>query len=131
MKEDNITNGCTATLYCPSDYVTRGEMAVFMMRAAFNLLLPNSMPIISSVSQTTIDYGTTSLITVIGQNTHFAQGVTEVNTVTGLATGLVTVLSPEVLTVQVTAQAGAYDTARIWATNRNAASCFDLGDDRH
>lgn len=35
MKELGITSGCTATQYCPDDPVTRGQMAVFMMRAKF------------------------------------------------------------------------------------------------
>ena len=32
MKSRNITLGCAATLYCPADYVTRLQMAVFMYR---------------------------------------------------------------------------------------------------
>lgn len=32
----NITSGCTSTTYCPAEPVTRGQMAVFMVRA-FNL----------------------------------------------------------------------------------------------
>jgi hypothetical protein len=33
MKERGITSGCSATAYCPDDPVTRGQMAVFMIRA--------------------------------------------------------------------------------------------------
>lgn len=35
MKELGITSGCTATNFCPDDAVTRGQMAVFLMRAKF------------------------------------------------------------------------------------------------
>lgn len=33
MKENTITSGCTTTTYCPDDNTTRGQMAVFLMRA--------------------------------------------------------------------------------------------------
>jgi hypothetical protein len=32
MKNRAITTGCTATTYCPNDFVTRGAMALFMNR---------------------------------------------------------------------------------------------------
>ena len=35
MKNRGITLGCTATLYCPNDYVTRLQMAAFMYRLGF------------------------------------------------------------------------------------------------
>jgi len=34
MKENAITGGCATNLYCPDAYVTRGQMAVFMQKAA-------------------------------------------------------------------------------------------------
>ena len=36
MKQLGITAGCTPTTYCPDDPVTRGQMAVFLMRGEFN-----------------------------------------------------------------------------------------------
>jgi hypothetical protein len=36
MRELGVTNGCTATDYCPEAQVTRGQMAVFLMRGLFN-----------------------------------------------------------------------------------------------
>ncbi|MBL8235528.1 MAG: S-layer homology domain-containing protein, partial [Bryobacterales bacterium] len=33
MKLNGITQGCTATTYCPDDLITRGQMAVFLVRA--------------------------------------------------------------------------------------------------
>jgi hypothetical protein len=38
LKDNNITTGCTATSYCPNDYVTRGEMAAFLHRTAGTLV---------------------------------------------------------------------------------------------
>ena len=35
LKELGITNGCTATTYCPDDNVTRGQMAAFIIRARY------------------------------------------------------------------------------------------------
>ena len=40
MKEDNITSGCSATTYCPGNPVTRGDMAIFMMRGALRSTAP-------------------------------------------------------------------------------------------
>ncbi|MFN7935227.1 MAG: S-layer homology domain-containing protein [Bryobacteraceae bacterium] len=33
MKTNGITQGCTATTYCPDDLITRGQMAVFLVRS--------------------------------------------------------------------------------------------------
>lgn len=33
MKLNGITQGCTGTTYCPDDLITRGQMAVFLVRA--------------------------------------------------------------------------------------------------
>jgi hypothetical protein len=35
MRELGITSGCTATAYCPDSPTTRGQMAVFLIRAFF------------------------------------------------------------------------------------------------
>ncbi|MEP6538910.1 MAG: S-layer homology domain-containing protein [Bryobacteraceae bacterium] len=44
MKELGITSGCSATpaLYCPTDVVTRGQTAVFLMRGKFGAVNANS-----------------------------------------------------------------------------------------
>ena len=116
LREDSIVAGCGATTYCPLDVVTRGQMAIFIMRAGFNQLLPVAAPQITSLSQTTIMNGSTATITVIGLNTHFVQGQTIVNAVTGLAAGPATVLSPNSLSVTVTAQSGFSQPAPLWVT---------------
>ena len=40
MKELAITSGCSITTYCPDDTITRGQMAVFTVRA----LMGNNFP---------------------------------------------------------------------------------------
>jgi hypothetical protein len=94
MKEDNITSGCTATTYCPNNPVTRGDMAIFLMRGGFNRLLPLTEPVLISVTPTIIGYGDTQTFTVTGNGTHFVQGSTNVNPTSGFQAGSVTVLSP-------------------------------------
>lgn len=37
LRELGVTNGCTATTYCPGDLVTRGQMAAFLVRARYGL----------------------------------------------------------------------------------------------
>jgi S-layer homology domain len=39
LATDGITAGCTPTLFCPNDPVTRAEMAAFLVQA-FNLPVP-------------------------------------------------------------------------------------------
>jgi hypothetical protein len=34
LRNESITSGCTATTYCPTSSVTRGQMAVFLLRAS-------------------------------------------------------------------------------------------------
>lgn len=33
LRQNNVTSGCTQTAYCPDDYTTRGQMAVFIVRS--------------------------------------------------------------------------------------------------
>ncbi|MCC6363758.1 MAG: VCBS repeat-containing protein [Bryobacterales bacterium] len=45
MKELGITSGCTASTYCPDEPVTRGQMAVFIVRARFGLTSGQTFPV--------------------------------------------------------------------------------------
>ena len=38
MRNHNVTLGCTATTYCPSENVTRAQMALFMRRLASSMI---------------------------------------------------------------------------------------------
>lgn len=112
MKQDNITAGCGPTLYCPGSPVVRGDMAVFIMRGAFNQLLPATQPVITSVSPATLTVGGTATFTVTGLNTNFVQGTTTVVSTGGdvaqsLEAANVTVVSPTQLTVSYTANPAA------------------------
>jgi hypothetical protein len=108
MKEDNITSGCTVTTYCPNNSVTRGDMATFVMRGAFNELLPATEPILLSISPTTITHGGSPVTyTITGLNTHFQNGVTTLGNLAGITAGPVTVVNETTLTVQLSAASNA------------------------
>src|ERR1022692_4498223 len=71
MKQFGITSGCTAPTYCPDDPVTRGQMAVFIMRSGFNLLLPANIPVVAWASPASSSTGKAAFVTIVGQNTNF------------------------------------------------------------
>ena len=93
MKMDNITAGCTAATYCPTDPVTRGDMAIFVMRGAFNQFLPAGTPVISQISPGVLPIGSSVTFTVTGVNTNFVQGTTVISPIPGVTVGAITVTS--------------------------------------
>lgn len=101
MKQLGITSGCSATTYCPSDPVTRGQMAVFIMRGEFNQLLPSAAPAVVWISTASAAPGQTATVTIAGQNTNFAAGVTQVNMGAGITVSNVAVTSATSLTAQL------------------------------
>jgi probable HAF family extracellular repeat protein len=107
MKLDGITGGCTATTYCPTAAVTRGQMAVFMMVGLFNQLLPAGTPVVTGISPSTLGVGSSGTFTITGTNTNFVQGTTTLSPIPGVTVGTTTVNSPTNLTVQLTAAANA------------------------
>ena len=107
MKQVGITDGCGTTVYCPNDPVTRGQMAVFVMRGAFNQLLPAGTPVVVAVSPAAGSQGQTVTVTIEGQNTNFAAGTTQVSAVAGITVTNVNVTSATTLTAQFTIDAGA------------------------
>jgi hypothetical protein len=107
MKLENITSGCTATTYCPSEAVTREQMATFIMRGAFNQFLPAGTPVVSQISPSNIARGASGTYTITGTNTHFVQDTTTLSPIPGVTIGTITVTSPTTLTVQLTAASGA------------------------
>ncbi len=102
MKQLGITSGCGPGTYCPNDSVTREEMAAFLMRGAFNQLLAPGTPVVSSVSPSSVPPGYTVVVTLIGQNTNWVNGVTQVGTAPGITAGNVVVTNASTLTVQLT-----------------------------
>jgi sugar lactone lactonase YvrE len=107
MKLDGITGGCSTGTYCPGSPVIRGDMAIFIMRGAFNQLLPKGTAVIASISPSTLAVGASGTFTVTGTNTNFVQGTTTIAPIPGVTVGAITVTSPTVLTVQLTAAATA------------------------
>jgi len=44
MRQMGITSGCSASTYCPDQPVTRGQMAVFIIRARYRLAAGDHLP---------------------------------------------------------------------------------------
>ena len=101
IKEDQITSGCSVTTYCPDSDVTRGDMAVLLLRAAYNLLMPAGYPAISQISQSSIGVGQSATLTITGVNTNFIQGTVALMPLPNITFGAITVTSPTSLTVPV------------------------------
>ena len=120
LKQIGITAGCTATTYCPNDPVTRGEMAILVLRGSLNRLLPAAAPLITKISPTSTPQGTSASVTITGVNTNFVQGATQVSAGGGITVSNVTVTSPTTLTATFTVAAGAATApASVIATTGN------------
>jgi uncharacterized protein YjdB len=125
MKEDNITSGCETTQYCPDDPVIRGDMAIFVMRGAFNQLLPSTEPVLSEFYPAFLTNGTSSSFEVTGVNTNFVAGTTVVNAVAGITVDSVSVTGPTTLTVQLTGSATTTpQPVSIWVTTGQQEAVF-------
>jgi hypothetical protein len=107
LQVENITGGCSATDYCPSEPVIRGDMAIFIMRGGFNQFLPAGTPVLTQISPSTLGRGTSGMFTITGTNTSFVQGATQLSPIPGVTFGPITVTGPTTLTVQLTAAANA------------------------
>ncbi len=107
MQQLGITSGCGPTKYCPDDSVTRGQMAVFLMRGMFNQLLPVSIPLLGSISPGAVARGQSATLTINGVNTTFADGATQLSAGPGITFTNVVVSSATTLKVQVSVAAGA------------------------
>jgi hypothetical protein len=101
MKYDSITSGCSDTQYCPASAVTRGDMALFVIRGMFNQLLPvTNAPIISSISPSTVTRGQNYSVSIVGSNTHFANGSTQFAPIPGVTISNVSITSATTITAQ-------------------------------
>ena len=107
LKWDTITSGCTSTLYCPVNSVTRGDMAIFIMRGLFNQLLASDTPVLASVSSPSIVHGNTVTETIVGSGTHFAAGATSILPIPGVTFNNVTVAGPYAVVADFTVAANA------------------------
>lgn len=101
MAQVGITNGCSATDFCPNDVLTRGQIAVFDMRGLFNQLLPAGAPVLTVANPNSAGVGQTLTITLTGVNTHFFGGSTVITTAPGISASNVLVTSGTSLTVQL------------------------------
>ena len=107
LRADNITGGCTATTYCPGSTVIRGDIAIFLMRGAFNQFLPPGTPVLTQISPSILALGTSGTYIITGANTNFVQGTTQISPIPGVTIGTITVTSPTTMTVELTAASDA------------------------
>jgi hypothetical protein len=105
LRFDNITAGCTATDFCPTNPVTRGDMAIFVMIGEFNDLLPAGTPIISSITPAVLTHGQTGVFTVTGISTNFIPGQTQFvfGASSGITVNTINVNSATSMTVSLSA----------------------------
>ena len=106
MKQLGITTGCTPTTYCPEDPVTRGQMAVFIMRGEFNQLLAPGAPMLVWIDRPSASRQQTLTVTIEGQNTNFGAS-TQLNAGAGIGISNLQVVDATTLTAQLTVAAGA------------------------
>jgi hypothetical protein len=106
-----ITTGCTTNQYCPTTVVTRGNMALFIMRGLFNQLLPTpNLPIIQSITPATVARGNSYSVSISGFNTHFAPGTTLLAPIPGVTIRNVTVINSTTISAQFDVGSGATAT---------------------
>ncbi len=111
MYQDTITAGCSSVPleYCPTDPVTRGDMAIFLIRGGYNQLVPPTAPVITSISPSTLTHGMSGSFTITGANTTFQQGATNLvfSASSGIAVNSLTVTSATTMQVTLTASSSA------------------------
>ncbi len=100
---DQVTTGCSSDLYCPTQDVLREQMAAFILKGAFNQLLPAGTPVITTIAPNTLAVGATGTFTVTGLNTTFQPGITDFVPPPGITINSLTVNSPTSLTLSLTA----------------------------
>jgi hypothetical protein len=106
MAQVGITNGCSATDYCPDESLTRGQMAVFVMRGLLNQLLPVGAAVLTAAAPDTASPAQILTVTLTGINTHFTQSASQVTTAPGITPSNVTVTSGTSLNVQLSVDPG-------------------------
>jgi hypothetical protein len=99
MAQVGITVGCAPSLYCGDTPVTRGQMAVFIMRGMFNLVPSGStvFPLLN-VAPASAVVGQTVTVTIQSQNTAFLPDSTQVSAGPGITVSNVVGTSPTTLT---------------------------------
>lgn len=107
MRELSITSGCAEGSFCPGDLVTRGQMAVFIMRGVCNEFLADGTPILISITPSTGAVGSAVPVTIVGLDTSFVNGVTTISLGPGIVVSSIVVSSPTTLTATLTIDIGA------------------------
>lgn len=103
LKEQGGTSGCSASNFCPKDPITRGQMALILVRMGFNMLLPSGIAHIGAIDVPAGAPGAVVAVVLTGVNTSFVGGTTTVEVgQPGITTSGVTVTSPTSLMVTLT-----------------------------
>jgi hypothetical protein len=127
MRQVGITLGCAEGLYCPDDVVTRGQMAVFVMRGLFNLLLDPSTPMIVASWPAVVAPGQVTSLTVTGRNTHFVAGTTTITAGAGVTLGEIQVVNATTITMKASIAAGAAGARSIVAVTGSEEAVLPNG----
>lgn len=114
MAQLGITSGCGNGDYCPSESLTRGQMAVFIVTGLLDQSLPLTTPLITEAIPNSGNTGQSVTVTISGIGTTFG-ATTQVAVPTGITVSNVTVLSPTLLTVQLNISSSAVPS--LTATN--------------
>lgn len=99
-----VTSGCAVGLYYPDDPVTRGQMAIFISRAAFNGLFFAGYPRLLSVVPNQASPGDAVMVVISGSGVAFSDsGIqpTGVADVDGVSVQSVSVGAPDTLFVDL------------------------------
>jgi hypothetical protein len=97
MRQVGITSGCAPTLYCPTLAITRGQVAVFVMRGEFNQLLPANTPVITTVTPASAAPGQSVNVTITGRNTSFIDGTTRISAGAGITLSSIHVVNSDTI----------------------------------
>ncbi len=114
MAQLGITSGCGNGNYCPDQSLTRGQMAVFIVTGLLDQMLPLTTPVITEAIPNSGSTGQSVTVTLTGIGTTFNSS-TQVFVPTGLSVTNMTVLSPNVLSIQLNISSSAVPS--LTATN--------------
>jgi hypothetical protein len=114
-----IAESCSPVSFCPGSPLTRGQMAIYVVRAMLNRLLPQVTPYVTQITPNSAIPGETAQVSITGANTYF-DSTTTVSAGPDIAVSNVVVSSPTSLTarfaVSATAPARPYSVVVVVAT---------------
>lgn len=106
---DGVTSGCATDpfRYCPDNIVTRGQMAVFIIRGLFNELFTVTTPRITAVTPSELTPATTTTVTFTVADLDLTAASPTLLLGANLTAGTVVVVDASTATVDITVEPGA------------------------